>query len=163
MTDRSTLPYRPCVGIMMFNDEGRVFVAKRIGMSEAWQMPQGGIDDGESPRQAGLRELEEEIGTNAVEIVAETAGWIDYDFPPDIPGRIKNKWRGQRQKWLACRFTGRHEDIDLATEHPEFDDWKWVEIPSVVALIVPFKRASYEAVVAELGPVVRGANRRASG
>lgn len=162
MTDRSQLPYRPCVGIVLFNDEGQVFVARRIGMPDAWQMPQGGIDDGETPRQAGLRELEEEIGTRAVEVVGETAGWIAYDFPPGIPGRIGEKWRGQRQKWLACRFTGTPQDIDLATEHPEFDDWKWVEIASVVDLIVPFKRATYETVVAELGPVVAAAAGRSA-
>lgn len=154
MTDRAHLPYRPCVGVLMFNGDGLVFVARRIDMAEAWQMPQGGIDKGETPRQAGLRELREEIGTAAVEIVGETAGWIAYDFPPDIPGRIGEKWRGQRQKWLACRFTGREEEIDLATEHPEFDAWKWVDIAAVPALIVPFKRATYEAVVSELGPLV---------
>lgn len=154
MADRTDLPYRPCVGILMFNDAGHVFVARRIGMADAWQMPQGGIDDGETPHDAGLRELEEEIGTAAVEIVGETAGWVAYDFPPDIPGRIREKWRGQRQKWLACRFVGSENAIDLATAHPEFDAWKWVEIAVVPELIVPFKRASYEAVVAELGPLV---------
>lgn len=154
MTDRTHLPYRPCVGVLMFNGDGRVFVAKRIGMADAWQMPQGGIDDGETPRQAGLRELREEIGTAAVEIVGETADWIAYDFPADIPGRIGEKWRGQSQKWLACRFTGREDEIDLATEHPEFDAWKWVDIAEVAGLIVPFKRAAYEAVLSELGPLV---------
>lgn len=154
MTDRSHLPYRPCVGILMFNETGHVFMARRLGMADAWQMPQGGIDDGETPREAGLRELEEEIGTSAVEIVGETAGWIAYDFPPDVPGRIGEKWRGQRQKWLACRFTGSETAIDLATEHPEFDAWKWVEIAAVPSLIVPFKRASYEAVISELAPLV---------
>lgn len=154
MTDRSDLPYRPCVGILMFNDAGRVFVGKRIGMPDAWQMPQGGIDDGESPHEAGLRELEEEIGTRTVEIVGETADWVTYDFPPDLPGKIREKWRGQRQKWLACRFTGVETDIDLATEHAEFDAWKWVDPATVVELIVPFKRATYEAVIGELAPIV---------
>lgn len=154
MTDRSALPLRPCVGIVLFNDAGEVFVGKRIGMADAWQMPQGGIDEGETPRQAGLRELEEEIGTRAVELVAETADWIAYEFPANLPGKIREKWRGQTQKWLACRFTGTPDDIDLQTEHPEFDDWKWVDIATVVDLIVPFKRATYEAVISELGPVI---------
>ncbi|WP_420563738.1 RNA pyrophosphohydrolase [Thalassobaculum sp.] len=160
MTDRSDLPLRPCVGIVLFNDEGRIFVGKRIGIADAWQMPQGGIDAGETPREAGLRELEEEIGTTAVELVAETADWIAYEFPADLPGKIREKWRGQTQKWLACRFTGTAADIDLQTEHPEFDDWKWVDIASVVELIVPFKRATYEAVVAELGPVIAAATAK---
>ena len=157
MTDRSHLPYRPCVGILMFNAVGEVFVARRISMPDAWQMPQGGIDKGESPREAGLRELLEEIGTDAVEIVGETPDWIAYDFPADLPGRIGRKWRGQRQKWLACRFIGDEAAIDLATEHPEFDAWRWVAIETVIELIVPFKRATYEAVVAALGPVVAAA------
>jgi putative (di)nucleoside polyphosphate hydrolase len=154
MTDRTQLPYRPCVGIVLFNDAGEVFVGKRIGIADAWQMPQGGIDEGETPRQAGLRELEEEVGTSRVEIVAETADWIAYEFPEDLPGKIRKHWRGQTQKWLACRFTGTPDDINLATQHPEFDDWKWVDLTSVVDLIVPFKRATYQMVVAELGPVI---------
>ncbi|WP_281685151.1 RNA pyrophosphohydrolase [Thalassobaculum salexigens] len=157
MTDRSALPLRPCVGIVLFNDTGQVFVGKRIGIADAWQMPQGGIDKGETPRQAGLRELEEEIGTSSVEVVAETAGWVTYEFPADLPGKIRESWRGQTQKWLACRFTGTATDIDLQTEHPEFDDWKWVDLGVVVELIVPFKRATYEAVVAELGPAIAAA------
>ena len=117
-------------------------------------MPQGGIDPGETPQEAGLRELEEEVGTRAVELVAETADWIAYEFPVDLPGKIRKSWRGQTQKWLACRFIGTADDINLDTEHPEFDAWKWVDIARVVELIVPFKRATYEAVVAELGPVI---------
>lgn len=157
MTDRSALPLRPCVGIVLFNDAGQVFVGKRIGIDDAWQMPQGGIDEGETPRQAGLRELEEEIGTRSVEVVAETADWIAYEFPSDLPGKIREKWRGQTQKWLACRFTGTAADIDLQTEHPEFDDWKWVDLGAVVDLIVPFKRATYEAVVSEFEPAITAA------
>jgi putative (di)nucleoside polyphosphate hydrolase len=160
MTDRSDLPLRPCVGIVMFNEDGKVFVGKRIGMENAWQMPQGGIDPGETPREAGLRELEEEIGTRTVELIAETADWIDYEFPADLPGKIRENWRGQTQKWLACRFTGTAQDIDLQTEHPEFDAWKWVDAATVVELIVPFKRATYEAVMAELGPVIEDATAR---
>jgi putative (di)nucleoside polyphosphate hydrolase len=161
VTDRSHLPYRPCVGILMFDARGRVFVARRIGMPDGWQMPQGGIDEGEAPREAALRELEEEIGTAAVEIVGETAGWVTYDFPADLPGKIRDRWRGQRQKWFAGRFIGQENAIDLNTAHPEFDAWKWVSIDTLADLIVPFKRASYEAVVAELAPVMAHALSKA--
>lgn len=154
MADRSHLPYRPCVGVLMFNAAGQVFVARRIGLDDAWQMPQGGIDGDETPHAAGLRELAEEIGTASVEIVGETAGWITYDFPADLNHGIRKKWRGQRQKWFACRFTGSEDEIDLDTEHPEFDAWKWVEMQDLVDLIVAFKRDSYAAVVAELSPLV---------
>ncbi|MCR9077130.1 MAG: RNA pyrophosphohydrolase [bacterium] len=154
VTDRSHLPYRPCVGILMFDADGRVFVAQRIGMPGAWQMPQGGIDEGEDPRSAALRELSEEIGTAAVEIVGETPEWITYDFPPELEGRIRDRWRGQSQKWFACRFVGTDADVNLVTEHPEFDAWKWVAMDEVVDLIVAFKRRSYQEVVEALAPVV---------
>lgn len=151
--------YRACVGILMFNAAARVFVAQRIDTpTPAWQMPQGGIDAGEAPRAAALRELEEEIGTRAVEIVGETRGWIRYDLPPEIrDGRWKGRYVGQAQKWVAARFLGRDADITLDTDHPEFSDWRWVELETLPELIVPFKRAVYEAVVAELGPIVRRA------
>ena len=149
--------YRPCVGILMFNAAGRVFVAQRIDSDvPAWQMPQGGIDKGEAPHAAALRELEEEIGTCHVEIVGECGAWIRYDLPPDLRGgRWKGRFVGQAQKWFAARFLGTDADIRLDTEHPEFSDWRWVGIEELPGLIVPFKRAAYEAVVAELGPVVR--------
>ena len=152
------LPYRPCVGVLLFDTRGRAFVGRRIDTPDAWQMPQGGIDSGESVRAAGLRELEEEIGTAAAEIVAETRDWLTYDLPDDLIGKVwKGRWRGQRQKWLACRFTGADGDVDLATAHPEFDAWKWVDLDELPRLIVPFKRAIYDAVVAELGPAVAAA------
>lgn len=155
MTDPASLPYRPCVGVMLAAPDGRVLVARRRGMPDSWQMPQGGIDPGETPRQAALRELEEEIGTGAAEVVAETAGWHRYDLPPDLLGKVwGGRWRGQEQKWVLCRFLGRDEDIDLETEHPEFDAWRWVEPAEAVALIVPFKRPIYEAVTAEFAPLV---------
>lgn len=148
--DPELLPYRPCVGIMLVNGEGRVFVGRRKDTPDAWQMPQGGIDKGETPREAALRELEEEIGTAKAEVVAETAGWHRYDLPPHLQGRVwGGQFRGQEQKWVLCRFTGRDSDIDLGTRHPEFDAWQWVAVEDLIRLIVPFKRAIYEAVVAE--------------
>ena len=146
----SSLPYRPCVGLMLFNPAGRIFVARRIDMpSEAWQMPQGGIDKKEKPRKAALRELKEEIGTDKAEIVAESESWRPYDLPRELQGALwGGRFRGQTQKWFLLRFTGRDADIDIATEHPEFVEWKWAELAEVPRLIVPFKRKVYEDVVA---------------
>jgi putative (di)nucleoside polyphosphate hydrolase len=150
----SELPsYRLGVGIMLLNDSGKVFVGRRIDMPAglaAWQMPQGGIDPGETPRQAALRELKEEVGTDKAEILAESALWHQYDLPPEIAGRMwRGRYRGQRQKWFAMRFTGSDADIDPATEHPEFDAWEWVSPDRLPELIVPFKRQIYLDVLAE--------------
>lgn len=151
--DPELLPYRPCVGIMLINDQGRVFVGRRKDTPDAWQMPQGGIDEGESPREAALRELEEEIGTAKAEILAESAGWHRYDLPGHLLGKVwGGRFRGQEQKWLLCRFTGGDGDIDLATAHPEFDAWQWVHPDDLIRLIVPFKRQIYQAVVEEFRP-----------
>jgi putative (di)nucleoside polyphosphate hydrolase len=146
--------YRPNVGMMLVNPAGRVFVARRIDTSvESWQMPQGGIDEGEDPRAAALRELEEEIGTAKAEIVAETGGWLRYDIPSALAGKLwKGRWKGQRQKWFLLRFTGADRDIDLATRHPEFDAWRWVEPLLLPDLIIPFKRQTYRDVLAEFSP-----------
>ena len=145
--------YRPNVGIMLLDGWNRVFVARRIDTpGEAWQMPQGGIDEGEEPHRAALRELKEEIGTDRAEILAETKGWMRYDLPAEIAGRIwGGRYRGQRQKWFAMRFLGSDRDIDLATEHPEFSDWKWVAPEDLPGLIVPFKRPLYVALLDEFG------------
>ena len=147
--DPADLPYRPCVGIMLFNREGRVFVARRIDMvSEAWQMPQGGIDPGEDPAEAAFRELGEEVGTRAAEIMAATEDWLDYDLPVELIGKLwKGRYRGQRQKWFAMRFLGSDADIDIETDKPEFCEWKWVEPPELPGLIVPFKRDLYAELV----------------
>jgi len=153
--NKSALPYRPCVGILLFNPAGRVFVAQRCDTPGAWQMPQGGIDSGETPAAAALRELGEEIGTDRAELVGETRGWLRYDLPDHLIGVAwKGRWRGQEQKWFAARFLGSDGDIDLATEHPEFDAWRWVPADQLVSLVVPFKRDVYRAVLAELLPVI---------
>jgi putative (di)nucleoside polyphosphate hydrolase len=153
--DESERAYRPAVGIMLLNDADRVFVARRIDtVVEAWQMPQGGIDEGEAPRAAALRELEEEIGTAKATILAESQGWLHYDLPPELVGKVwGGRYRGQRQKWFAMRFTGSDTDIDLATKHPEFMDWKWIEPDQLPELIIPFKRQLYRDVLAEFAGI----------
>ena len=146
-----TLPYRRGVGMMLFSPTGAVFVGQRSDTAaEAWQMPQGGIDEGESPGQAALRELAEEIGTDKAEILAESRSWYVYDLPAHLrPVVWGGRFRGQRQKWFALRFTGRDRDIDLATRHREFAAWKWVKLASLPDLIVPFKRKLYRDLVTE--------------
>jgi putative (di)nucleoside polyphosphate hydrolase len=144
------LPYRPCVGVMLFNPEGLVFVGKRIDQTvEGWQMPQGGIDGDETPAQAALRELEEETGTNKAQILREMDEWLAYDLPQHLLGlALHGRYRGQRQKWIAMRFTGTDADINIATEHPEFGQWKWLAVEALPRMIVPFKRDTYAKVIA---------------
>lgn len=157
--DPESLPYRPCVGIMLLNREGKVFVGRRVDSDpDAWQMPQGGIDEGEAPRDAALREMEEEIGTAKAEIIAESPDWIPYDLPTHLVGKVwKGKYRGQTQKWFCLRFTGADADINLETEHPEFSDWQWVDLDKLPDLIVAFKRETYEKVVETFRDVVKPA------
>lgn len=152
----AALPYRRGVGVMLLDTKGRVLVAQRIDTpGPAWQMPQGGIDPGETPRAAALRELHEEVGTDRVEILAESAGWIRYDLPRDlIPKVWGGRFRGQEQKWFAARFLGTDADIDIATKNPEFSAWRWAEVEDLPDLIVPFKRPLYARLVAEFSPVV---------
>jgi putative (di)nucleoside polyphosphate hydrolase len=147
----AALPYRPGVGIMLLDGQGRVFVARRIDTSaEAWQMPQGGIDADETPVEAAWREMEEEIGTRAATLLAESHGWLRYDLPHELVPRVwRGRFRGQEQKWFAFRFTGSDGDINLATASPEFHDWKWVERAELPRLIVPFKRVIYQQVIDE--------------
>lgn len=163
--DRNSLPYRRCVGIMLFNRDGLVWVGRRLPKWEKdvsgllWQMPQGGIDDGETPREAALRELEEEIGTANVTVVGETESWLSYDLPDEALGiALEGRYRGQQQKWFAMRFKGEDSEIDIA--HPvggqqEFDAWKWVEIERLPRMIVAFKRPVYEQVVAAFRHLAR--------
>ncbi len=150
-------PYRPNVGALLFNRQGQVLVARRAdqpnaeGRAGGWQLPQGGMDEGEDPRAAVMRELAEEIGTAKAEIIAEHPDWLTYDFPPELAAggfRIAQRYRGQRQKWFALRFTGVDSDIRLdADEHPEFDAWRWASIEELPAIAVSFKREIYQELV----------------
>lgn len=164
MTDITTLPYRLCAGIMLANRHGEIFVGQRIDSSvEAWQMPQGGIDEGEDAEAAALRELGEETGIapDKVELVAVAPGEFSYDLPDDLVGKVwKGKYRGQVQRWFLYRFLGEDDDIDIATAHQEFRAWRWLAPDQLPAVIVPFKRVLYEQVLAafgeHLGQVVAG-------
>ena len=161
--DRSKMPYRDCVGTAVFNAEGKVFIGRRLreGDPEAseehgspWQMPQGGIDKGEVPLDTAIRELFEETSIKSVELIAEAPGWVHYDLPDDELGiALKGKYRGQRQRWFAFRFTGSEGEIDV--HHPggghhraEFNAWRWEELEALPDLIVPFKREAYLEIVA---------------
>jgi len=144
------LPYRPCVGVMLFSADGSVFVGRRIDQTvEGWQMPQGGIDEGETPAEAALRELEEEIGTSNAKVLREMDEWLAYDLPAHLLGvALHGRYRGQRQKWIAMRFLGEDSEINVATPEPEFAQWKWLAIEALPRLIVPFKRDTYAKVIA---------------
>lgn len=154
-----SLPYRPCAGIMLLNGRGQVFVGRRIDTTvEAWQMPQGGIDEGEDPQAAALRELGEETGIapHHVVLIAAAPHELFYDLPEDLVGQLwKGKWRGQRQRWFLYRFTGTDADIDIATAHPEFSAWKWIAPATLPDVIVPFKRDLYREVLAAFEPYLR--------
>ena len=161
MRPGESLPYRPCTGLMVLNAAGRVFVGRRrngpehVDAAHAWQMPQGGIDPGEDPWPAALRELYEETNIRSVERLGEIEEWLSYDIPLELLGRAwKGKYRGQRQKWYALRFTGDDREIDIAhpgggAHKPEFSAWRWEPMQNLPALIVPFKRNVYERVVKE--------------
>jgi len=145
--------YRPGIGIMLLSRDGRVFVGHRVRMPAGlakWQMPQGGIDPNETPTQAALRELREEIGTGRAEILAESRDWFHHEVPDEIAQEIMGgRYRGNRQKWFAMRFTGTNSDINLVTDHPEFDAWKWVSPEQLPELVTPFMRGLYLDILAE--------------
>ncbi|MGH6673554.1 MAG: RNA pyrophosphohydrolase [Xanthobacteraceae bacterium] len=155
-----SLPYRPCVGIMVINRAGLAFVGRRIDgpehvdLKHAWQMPQGGIDPGEEPWPAALRELREETNIQSIERLAEMPEWLSYDIPRDLVGQAwEGRYRGQTQKWYAVRFTGNESEIDIAdpdgTHEAEFSAWRWEPMRNIPDLVVPFKRPVYERVVSE--------------
>ena len=151
--------YRSCVGIALFNKDGKVFVGERIDTPGAWQMPQGGIDSGEDLQVAAFREHKEEIGTDKAEILQILDETIKYDIPEDVLKRLHKTWdtpyTGQEQTWIAMRFNGSDSDIVLdADEHPEFNQWQWVALDKTLDLIVPFKRKTYEVLIEAFKPLV---------
>lgn len=154
----STLPYRPCVGMMLVNMDGKVFVGQRLdSTAEAWQMPQGGIDDGEDPKDTALRELNEETGimSDLVNILARSRDELFYDLPDELIGKVwGGKYRGQRQIWFLMRFLGTDADVNIRTPHQEFRDWRWVEPVELPDIIVPFKRKLYRDIVHEFAHLI---------
>ena len=149
MKDYNERPYRPCVGICLVNDEGMIFAGKRIdNRAEAWQMPQGGIDEGEDAVTACFREMAEEIGTDKAELIAQHPEWLDYDIPESLANKLWNgAYKGQTQKWMLLRYKGVDADINIATEIPEFESWQWMAPEDLVSLAVPFKQNVYRALM----------------
>lgn len=150
------LPYRPGVGMMIIDKNSRIFVGKRIDTKiQAWQMPQGGINIGETPSLAALREMSEEIGCNKGYIIAESKFWYSYDLPQTlIPKLWGGNFRGQKQKWFLIKFTGTNEDININTKTPEFEEWRWAELDELLSIIIPFKRKLYKAVIKEFSLII---------
>jgi len=165
MTDKEGLPYRPCVGVMLFNGEGRVFVGRRSDRSEEgvdstwWQMPQGGLDDGEDPEAGARRELAEETGVKSARFVARARDWLTYDLPSELVGIAwHGRYRGQKQMWFAARFEGKESEIDLGPRdghEQEFDAWQWATLQELPALVVPFKRKVYLSVIEQFSTLAR--------
>ena len=160
--DPQEMPYRPCVGVALFNRAGHVWIGRRHdkandeGKGHWWQMPQGGIDKGEDPAAAAMRELKEETGVTSAEMIAEAPGWLTYDLPEHLIGIAwKGRFRGQKQKWFACRFLGEDSEIDISGigHKAEFDKWRWAALDELPGLIVPFKRDVYVQVVAAFRPL----------
>ena len=172
--DTARLPYRPCVGLLVLNPERKIWIGRRADANRRkrpsygawWQMPQGGIDDGETPRDAALRELTEETGLSPqnVDIIQESQVWHTYDLPPELLGHVwGGRYGGQKQKWYALSFNGDDSEVSITPDDPkmiEFDAWRWADHNEVLDLIVPFKRAVYEAVLAEFEPLFKDADKR---
>ena len=156
-TKYSALPYRQGVGIMLINKQREVFVGRRIDTKiDAWQMPQGGIDDNESPSQAVMRELLEEVGSNHAEIIAESKRWFQYNLPDYLIPKLWNgKYRGQKQKWFILKYLGHDDDFKLDNAQQEFTQWRWAKIEELATIIVPFKRKLYEVVIEEFADVLK--------
>ncbi|MGH6804966.1 MAG: RNA pyrophosphohydrolase [Methyloceanibacter sp.] len=166
MTEPDGLPYRPCVGVMLINAEGRVFVGRRADRADApegigtwWQMPQGGLDEGEDPETAARRELAEETGVHTAHFVARTRDWLTYELPSELLGVAwQGRYRGQKQMWFAARFEGEESEIDIGPREgheQEFDAWRWVTLGELPTLVVPFKRNVYLSVIEEFGALAR--------
>jgi putative (di)nucleoside polyphosphate hydrolase len=164
--DVTSLPYRPCVGIMVLNRMGQAWIGRRHdapgepeGPGAWWQMPQGGIDEGEDPERAAIRELYEETGIRSVEVIAQSPSWYTYDLPPELALKAwGGRYRGQKQKWFAVRFVGSEDEIAV-TRPPghqiEFEAWRWANVDELIGLIVPFKRGVYEQVVRDFAPLAK--------
>ncbi|CAK8572939.1 unnamed protein product [Lathyrus sativus] len=151
--------YRRNVGICLINSHKKIFAASRLDIPDSWQMPQGGIDEGEDPRNAAIRELREETGVSSAEVIAEAPFWLTYDFPPTVRERLNiqwgTDWKGQAQKWFLFKFTGQDQEINLlgdGTEKPEFGEWSWISAEQVIDLAVDFKKPVYKEVLAAFAP-----------
>jgi len=157
--DKTRNEYRPCIGIMLFNRQGHIFTGKRFDSDAYWQMPQGGVDDGEELAQAALRELLEEVGTDKVEIIAKSKDWINYDLPKEwIPECWNGKYSGQKQIWFLMKFLGSDENINVNyTDHPEFKEWRWQSIDNIVANAISFKKEVYKIVIKEFSSIIETA------
>lgn len=152
MNEQAKLPYRLGVGLMIVNSQKKIFIGKRTDSKNpfSWQMPQGGINSGETPSKAALREMKEEIGSDSGTIIAETKNWYCYDLPTKAIHRMWNgQYKGQKQKWFLIKYTGLDSEINLMTEHPEFSRWRWIKLNQLTRVVVPFKKSLYEAVVRE--------------